>query len=1365
MARSESTIADVKTLDIETLVSDGFSVESYIGTEKAAQLNIASAYLSKEEIESEISMGAFLRNIGVDRRDISANIWGAKALADEETTSGLWKSVKEGWHNNDLQMRIADIRWDELNNLITPEEAMRQTDILKAQMRSTKSKGFSSWAKSAATLVPMMIETTGYGAKVGLVAGGGAVAVTSIAHAGPQAPFTISGAFLAAGGAGMVAGTTARAAQIEAGLFYDELMNMKVDPVIGKPLAYTLGVINGLLELAQITDIVKTIPGGRKLLARAQKKTLMAIVKNPSLKTLLAKGVIKYGGHVGFETGTEVIQEADNIIFGELAKQINNSLLDTDLKPATREEMTNRIVETAKESAKGFSLIAGPGNIMQTMADVSGARAERPPTDVIVPVKRISKAMPAKEIKTRVDLKSLGKVLVDIEAPLKKVRVKKEKMVTPPTIEEEYLLQQTEKTLAAAEPHKISPELYIGNVTERMRRVWAEALDAAPEDIRPFLDGAFPTKRTKIELTMGEARNLLFYIEANLQQRLDNNQINTENDLAYANADWGDIKTLREAMGLPKTKRPFQVIRNPGTKVLTIDNVARRLKAATQLSRTDTIMTTEIERLNSVLRKAAKMAKEAYKAAIKTTREAYAAKQYLKRQRALRLELIERIQKKPSEKIDFFYREAIAGFQDAIDFRAVTEEKIERKETLRKLLRDNPERESEIPQKILDTLEKKNVANLSYSDLQMLNDEIQRLSKLGKLKSALYRKQRAAALSKATTGIADNISKARKVLLPLERALSLRPMRIFDMLDGGKKYKGNNVDFFYNQANEDYDTELQNVDARHSAFRQKMIELGMRLTDLMKKRTVGDITLTLDDWLSIWAGWKNPASRAALKYGGIGQRTKGVITYLPVTDELYNKIDESLTEREKLLADTIIAEYDQHYDRVRNTVIRAENRDPGRQENYTKIRRMDVEYKTTEQEMMDELALRHFFSQVGPHKAFTIPRMNIPPEFQKPMQLGLVRIWTEEVRRQEHYIANALHLKDMRAIANKSSFRNAVVDKFGQPMMKTVDTYIDKVANPAFYKAQTDLEKVSQLLRQHTAIAYIAYNLSTILKQAPSLMMYWAHSSAADILIATLDTALHPRVAWEAAVNIHYQIRHQAIEREMVELQQANGAAYQKIINKVGRAGMYGIYMMDRTVRVIGINAVYNYGIRNGLSPNEAARNASKVTLLTQPAAAAKDLARIYSSSEFLNWFTMFTNQLNQIYNIATYDIPSAFLNKNYQESARSIMALSTMAMMIWMITNKRVPEDAEDATEAIAENALNSIPLFGGGVVSGAKGWRARVPAPLQAAERIGKAVKEIKEGDIEDAMSELVEPVSVVTGFPYLGAKKAIEFIEEIK
>ena len=40
----------------------------------------------------------------------------------------------------------------------------------------------------------------------------------------------------------------------------------------------------------------------------------------------------------------------------------------------------------------------------------------------------------------------------------------------------------------------------------------------------------------------------MVFLEKDLLRRLDNNLIKTENDLAWANADWGDIAALREAL-------------------------------------------------------------------------------------------------------------------------------------------------------------------------------------------------------------------------------------------------------------------------------------------------------------------------------------------------------------------------------------------------------------------------------------------------------------------------------------------------------------------------------------------------------------------------------------------------------------------------------------------------------------------------------------------------------------------------------------------------------------------------------------------------------------------------------------------------
>lgn len=1392
MAQSESTIATAKILDMDTLMSEGFSVDSILDGPDSERFRTMSELTDPKELDADLKMSAFLQNIGVSGKDNqAANKTAASSILNTTSSVGLWDSVKEGWNNNLIQIRIGDIRLSERMREITPVQAQSQVSALKAQMRTTKAKGLASWAKSAANIAPMMIETSAEGAKYGLVTGGAAAGITALAQtstvvSAPLEPITVPGAALTFGTIGFAYGSANRTRELETGLMYDELLEFtdaqgnKIDPAIAGPIADSVGTINALLDLAQIGDIIKTIPGGKKLLAKAMNKTIKNLVQSKSVLKILAKDAVRYAGHVGIESGVEVLQETDNIIFGELAKNISNELDKTGFAPAAKKDITKRLVDTAIESAKGFSLIAGPGNVIQTGGEVLAAKAT--PTKAVegqtpvgaiqttLPgtelVGRISRVMASEKIIPRLDINSLGKTMVDIptELPAKKRKAVKEveAVLTP---EEEYALQQSEATMKAEEPFTITPELYIGNVTQRMKKVFAEEWNTEPEQIHGFTEGAWPTKRTKIELKMDEGRALLIHLENSLQDRVDNNKLNTDSDLARANADWGDIKELRHKLGLPKTLRPFRVIRAKKQQIIVIKNTRERIEKTTKAGAQDVVQTLEIDRLNTVMQRVAKAAKEGWVGGKKQAREQYALLQYLRKQKQLRDKLVEKINAEPSKNVDFFYREAIKGLQSAIDWGITTEGKKEQKDALKALLKKNPEKATEIPAELLETLNKKDVDSLSYNDLLVLNEEVNRLKQIGKLKSELYHKQRRKAIETETKEMTATIGKATKNLMPsVERANALRPTRIFDMLDGGKKFAGRIFNFFYKQTNEDYNAELQNIDNRQTAMKRRREELGISFWALSRKRAVGEFNLTVDEMLSIYAGWKNPASRAALRYGGIPKKIKGKEIYVELTDEIYNKIEAELTENEKIWGDTIIAEYDQHYNRMRNTVIAAENRDPGNEVNYTKIRRKGIQFVSTEQELLDELAVRDFFRTVEPEKRFTIKRKDIPAEYQKPIELGLTKIWMQESRKQEHYINNALHIKDMQAIVKEENFRESIRERFGGPVLDTVDHFVKSIANPDFYKTFSDIEQISKIARRHTAIAYIAFRLTSILKQIPQLMMYWAKSSAVDMLMSAMDATFHPMQAYEKAKGIHYQISHITIEREMEELQRADENLYKKIINTIGTTGMYGIFAIDRASRVIGINAVYNKAIRDGMSPTEAADKASMTTLLTQEASSPKDLAKLYSSNEILNWFTMFTNELNQIYNITTYDIPVAFRNKNYREATRSAIALATSAMMIWMIQNNDVPDEPEDAAQALAEQLVSSWPLIGSYLVSGAKGWSAQAPPPLKAATSVGKAAARAVEGDYEKMLYNLTEPLAIGTGFPYQAAKEIYNFIEEI-
>jgi GNAT superfamily N-acetyltransferase len=1521
----ETSIPQVGVLDTNTLMADGFDMEKHIGPEKSAQLDLVG---DKDKALDDLKVSAFLQNMGVQQDNINAADIALKAQM-ENTESGFFDSIKEGWDNNQIQLQIAGIRLSERNGGISPDIAQKQVDSLKAKIRETKSTGVSSWVKSAANMAPMMLDTSSSGAKYGLAAGGTAALIALAGgQAGPQVALpeevvTVPGAALTFGGIGFSYGSSKRSMEIQSGLMYDELMTMtdangnKIDPAIAGPIADSVGAINGMLELVQIGDIIKTIPGGKKLIARAQRATINNLVKRKSIQSVLFNGATKYAGHIGVETGTEVIQEADNVIFGELAKNISNELDKTGFAPAAKADIAKRLLDTAVESAKAFSLIALPGNVVQTGGEAlsvkkpttkptRGQPAAVPAQQVVPgtePVERISRVMASEKIIPRLDVDSLGKTLVDepIELPARKkketpaifegvklksgenyiklpdnigsvsvnyspksnvlylgaievyedyqgkgigtkyldklktladkigasievevignnnadsknaVRMYKfyhdrgfsgsESMsdmqtriltYTPKEIdsnksnvekikeyvklspEEELQLQQSEATLRAEEPFTITPELYIGNVTQRAKEVLGESFGVDPEQIQGFHEGAWPTKRTKITLKMDEARGLLTHMETSLQSRVDNNQLNTDSDLARANADWGDIKELRKKLGLPKTLRPFRVIRETGSRVVTIENTRERINKTTKSGAQDIVKMTEIDRLDNVIRRVAKAAKEGWSGGKKEAKETFALLQYLRKQKQLRDKLVKNIRKEPNEKVNFFYREAIQGLQNAIDWNVKTEGKKQKKETLREFISRNPDKADEIPAKLMETLSKKDVNNLSYGDLLAMNEEINRLKQLGELKSDSIRAERARAIEKEASDMAAIINKApvgfiqkalkgigQEKIAQVERAFSLRPGRIFDMLDGGKDFAGRIYTFFYGHTNEDYNTELLNTEQRQEGMKRRQAELGISMDGLLQKRTVGDFILTVDEMIHVYIGWKNAKSRATMMYGG-GEIASSK-DYMLVDDALYNQIVDHLTENEMIWGDTIISEYAQNsYDRLRNTVIAAENRDMGKEDNYTPIQVIREDIVSAEQELLDELALRHYFRQDGPHKGMTIKRKDIPAEFRRPMKLGATKQWFQAVRKQEHYINNALHIKDMQAIMKKDEFRKAIVDKFGQPIFDTMSHFIKMTANPDYYKSYNDIENLSKVLRRHTAIAYIAFRIPSMLNQLTGIMSFWTNSSFGDLLSSAMESAMRPMETYEKAKLAHPQISHQSIEREMEEMQIADNTAYERIIAKVGNAGMFGIASLDRAIRVIGINAVYNKAIRDGLSPKEASDKAAKTTLMTQEASTPKDLARLYSTHEFLNWFTMFTNQLNQIYNITTYDIPTAWRNKNYREASRSAISLATMAMMIWMIQNKDIPDEPEDALQAVGEQTVGSIPLLGSYILSGMKGWNASAPAPLEQAAKAGMAVMKLDD-DPDKALQKLLEPISVLSGFPYQSAKEAYKFIEE--
>jgi hypothetical protein len=246
----------------------------------------------------------------------------------------------------------------------------------------------------------------------------------------------------------------------------------------------------------------------------------------------------------------------------------------------------------------------------------------------------------------------------------------------------------------------------------------------------------------------------------------------------------------------------------------------------------------------------------------------------------------------------------------------------------------------------------------------------------------------------------------------------------------------------------------------------------------------------------------------------------------------------------------------------------------------------------------------------------------------------------------------------------------------------------------------------------------------------------------------------------QRAEELDPQIKHRSLNRFAEELKEADRNLYDKIVKKVGQAGMVGIYALDKIAVTIGWNAVYEKSLVKGMSEAEAALEAKNETLRTQPAGHAKDIARIYANNEAFNWMLMFTNQINQIYNMILYDtgmrVRLAWENKDYSDlyqAALTIGGVGILAMLIWMLSNKRPPEDEEDVAEALTDSFIGAIPLVGKEIVSARKGWF--MDDDLAAI----KALKGLSTGDTR----KIIEGVTITTGLPYIAGKRTLKAIEE--
>ena len=788
----------------------------------------------------------------------------------------------------------------------------------------------------------------------------------------------------------------------------------------------------------------------------------------------------------------------------------------------------------------------------------------------------------------------------------------------------------------------------------------------------------------------------------------------------------------------------------------------------------------EFRRLRTALHKAYR---EGHAEGIRAAREAYRAHdQKIKARHELREtigKIMREIRRPAGKTIAVAQREAILEIQESIDPQFRAKRTLAERQAAREYFGEHPE--ARAPEKVRRLLASKSLGEFTVEELEQLARAVRELRQKGKILQNQRHAQRAATTADDTRAVIDAVTggvpfdpDTSPVVGPPDEslwrrakglyAMTLTPERLLDWLDGVKDFTGAMFRIFWERVANAEKAKLRRIEERIAAAKGALARCGLTVADLARPVLTirGDRTLSAEQCIGIYNFARNYKSGLAVTFGNrIGRRDQArAIEYVERTDP-----------RLKALADWIVAHYGRHYARLREAVIIAEDRDMGSEENYTPMRRMESDYTPDERQIVTELMQRHHLKRGYAEKGMTIQRQDIKPEHQKPIRLDGYTLLLEQIERQEHYIAYAEVTKGLREVITDDGVVNAILEKAGRSVYQQVRGYVDAVANPNIYRTFSQVERWSKTLRRNASIAYLAYKLSTVLKQLPSVLLVLPEAGT-DLVVAGLEAMQHPMEVRRFVVDRDPMVRHATLERELEEMRVARPGEYNKVLKRFGETGLKGLYVTDAVARTIAWYGVYVHQLKAatkaGMDPAaadvEATRQARLAISRTQPGARAFQLPELYRSNEILNALLQFTNQLNKLWNIATYDTLAHWKNQQYQRAAMSFVALGVNSLAIWAITNRRLPEDEEDLADALSEQFINTIPVVGRGIVAYERGFGAgglpMIEGAAEFAVNLKQAAEDLAVGQIDaGTLEKAYRGAAPILGLPYTGPKNILD------
>jgi hypothetical protein len=596
-------------------------------------------------------------------------------------------------------------------------------------------------------------------------------------------------------------------------------------------------------------------------------------------------------------------------------------------------------------------------------------------------------------------------------------------------------------------------------------------------------------------------------------------------------------------------------------------------------------------------------------------------------------------------------------------------------------------------------------------------------------------------------GTAQAAARRRKLSSP--QYSDMDAYRFARMLDGGDT-NGKNSALLFKRRRDAYNQENAAIDARTEKVVGHMKKLGISETELWDKAIevdlgeyLGKTIYTKAEVIGILSADRDDYSREAVMYGNMLDEAELVeyqvdgITEAELAElyekagERYSRVMKAIQEfmsqegsdKYKKLMEAIDEDFQAGGERLSRALIQYNNRVMAFVQHYfPMIRTKPVSGRTAGAGLAKDLMA----ASSGPfslyvEKGFTERRQSIPPQYQTPIVLDIMSVWTSAVKREEHFMAYGQLVKDLNAVYKGSRrVKDAIQRRYGQGAVDYINKYINLLTDPDSERVSSALDKFIRDMRGNTAAAYLGFKTSSIVKQyITSPWPFMAYMNPLEYWKTHIEFAAHPGELWRLITELSPYMKHRSANL-LVDIVKRNAKnTFDRkagALDKFNEIGMKGLEMVDRVCVAPGWLALYrkeynrlSNDSNNTMSESDimktAALKADEITMLVQPSANPEDLAPLFrGNTELGRAFLQFTASLNVIWQNIRYDLPQMIAEKRLWNMAGTVIGYSVAGILLGAITSGF--DDDDDAADAARKlvwwsttQYTDAFPVIGGEV------------------------------------------------------------------